>query len=421
MVYKKYLNNSFNFYGIETDKFKTFHIEIVFYKNINENDITKENVLIENLISNTLKYPKKQDFLISLEELYNASIYSSTTRFGNVRVLSISLDFLDPIYVDDNYLDEVLNTLFEVIFNPNIKFNEFDLNTTKKSKNKILSSINSAKESPSRYAIKQALIYNSNDPSSYKILGNIDDLNKINNINLVDTYKKLFQDYYCDIYLIGNLNMDKLNIKFEELFKNDVIKNNKLDVYYETKINKKVKRLIEKDDFKQTTLVNIYNLDNLNDFERNYVMDVFNNIFGGSSLTNKLYKYLREDNSLCYNVSSMYQKYDQKLIVYTSIDLKNKNKAIKLIDKALNEMINKKFSDEDIKNSISLITNNLISSKEIPTSLINNYFFHNVAMCPLIDEKIENINNVTKKDIVSVAKKIKLSTIYIMGGQNERN
>ncbi|MBR1416795.1 MAG: insulinase family protein [Bacilli bacterium] len=423
MTYKKYNNDSYNLYTIKTDKFKTCQMEIVFYRKLNKEKITIENVLSDILVHSSLKYPKRKYVVEHLEDLYNANFYSTTSRVGNIRTINFIYNFIDPIYADKSYLKDVISFPFEMLFNPNIKNDEFDERSLKIIKSRVYADIKSIKENPTRYALKKSLYLTSKDmPSSYELVGNIKDLNKINSSNLFSFYNELFEEYYCDIYLIGNLDMDKVNIMIKNLFKNDIIKTEQLNPYYYLKNNNnKTIEYSEKDNLNQSTLVCIYNLDNLSSFEQNYVFYIFNTIYGSGSLTNKLSKNLREDNSLCYNVSSLYQKYDNLLIVYTGIDAKNKRKALNLIKKSLKEMINSKFNEDDVDNAIKYNINILKSSLDNQDSIIDNYFFNIISNSPLINERVEVIDSVTKKDISNLAKKIKLKTIFFLEANNEGN
>lgn len=421
MTYKEYKNNSYNLYTVKTDKFKTCHMEIVFYRKLDKDRITKENVLADMLSHSSKKYDKRKYVVEKLEDLYNASFYATTSKVGNIRTINFIYNFIDPVYADKSYLKEVIKFPFEMIFNPNVKNNEFDSRALKIIKNRNLADIESIKENPSRYAVKRALQVTDKDmPSSYQFVGNIVDLNKITSANLYETYKDLLNNYYCDIYLIGNLNMDKINLMIEDYFQNDQIKTEELNPFTELKILSKVKDIKEKDNLNQASLVCVYELNNLNDFEKNYVIPIFNNIFGQGSLSNKLYQNLREKNSLCYSVRSMYQKFDNLLIIHTGIDIKNRTKAIKLIKKSLDEMTGGKFSKDDVENAINLSTNSLKSALDSPTSICDNYFFHNMASSPILEERFENILKVTKDDIIKAAKKIKLVTIYSLAKDDEK-
>ena len=417
MIYKEYKNNSFNLYTIKTDRFKTCYMDIIFYNRLDKSNITKENVLSGMMQHSSFKYPKRKFVVEHLEDLYNASFTSNVSRIGNMRTISFSYSFLDPIYTDKNYLKEVIKFPFEMIFNPNIKNDEFDERTLKIIKSRIYANIESVKEAPTRYAIKQAIKnLDKNLPAACDIEGNIKDLNKINATSLSEFYKYVLDNYYCDIYLVGNLNMDKINIMIKDLFINDIIKTSKLDFKVDNKVNVK-KEVIEKDNYDQSTLVCLYDTNKLNDYEIIYVMMVFNYIFGNGSLTNKLFSNLREKNSLCYNVASYFQRADNLLVVYTGIDAKNKNKAIKLINKSLSEMKDAKFSDEDVENAIKSIVSGFKEALNYPSSLVNNYFSHNCFNYPFINELIDKIEDVTKKDIVNLAKKIKLNLVYMMEGE----
>ena len=422
MIYKEYKNNSFNLYTIKTDRFKTCFLDIIFYNNVDKDKITKENVLSKMIQQSNLKYPKRKFVVEHSEDLYNAQFYSSNARIGNVRIVCFTLNFLDPTYADKSYIKEVIKFPFDMLFNPNIKNDEFDERTLKIIKNRVHADIDSVKEAPTRYAIKQAIKYfDKNSPAAIEMEGNIKDLNRINSENLVSFYHELLDNYYCDIYLVGNLNMDKMNMMIKELFNNDIIKTNKIKYHVKNNFKNKLE-IIEKDNYDQSTLVCLYDTSKFDDFEKKYVISVFNFIFGNGSLTNKLFTNLREKNSLCYSISSNYQRADDLLIIYSGIDAKNKNKALKLINKSLKEMQNGDFGDEDVDNAIKSLHSALKESLNNQNSLVSNYFSYNMFDFPLLDELIDKIDDVTKNDIVKLANKLKLNLVYMMEGEaDERN
>ena len=416
MTYKEYKNNSFNLYTIKTDRFKTCFLDIIFYSKVDKNTVTKENVLASMITQSSLKYCKRKYVVEHSEDLYNAQFFSSKARIGNIRIICFTLNFLDPVYAEKSYLKDVIKFPFEMIFNPNIKNDEFDERTLKIIKNRVHANIDSVKEAPTRYAIKQAIKnFDNNSPAAIEMEGNIKDLNKVNAENLVDFYKYFLDNYYCDIYLVGNLNMDKANIMIKELFDNDIIKTEKFEYLVKNNISKK-KEVVEKDNYDQSTLVCLYDTSKLDEFESKYVMSIFNFIFGNGSLTNKLYTNLRENNSFCSRVASNYQRADNLLIIHSGINAKNKNKALKLIDKSLKEMQTGKFSDEDVDNAIKSLHNALKESLNNQNSLVSNYFSHNMFNFPLLSELIDKIDNVTKDDIIKLANKLKLDMVYMMEG-----
>ena len=420
MKYKEYKRDSYNLYTIKTDKFRTCEIEIVFRQKLSKEKITINNLLIDCLTYTSKKYPKRKDVVIALEELYSANILGITSRVGNALFSNIILEFLDPKYCDKDYLDNILAFPFEMLFNPNIKDNEFDLHTFNCMKNRNRADIKSTKDIPSMYAIKRALINMDNtSPTSFMTTGYLEDLEEITSEDLYNAYKDLLNKAICDIYVIGNLDIDYVDKKISKLFTNRYIKELDIDYFVSNKNRHKVIDVEEKGNYEQANLVMIYNTTKLTDKEKNYTIHLFNYIFGSGSLTTKLYKYLREENSLCYNTYSLYQKLDNLLIIFVGIDYQNKKQCVKLVNKALKEMVNGKFTEEEI----NYAKNSLITSTEAimdnASSLLDNYVFHNVVGTPLLVERRKELNKVTKDEIVAVAKKIKLNTVYILGGQTD--
>ena len=161
----------------------------------------------------------------------------------------------------------------------------------------------------------------------------------------------------------------------------------------------------------------IYNLDNLNERERNFVIHIYNIILGSGGLTSKLYRYLREENSLCYNVSSMIQKYDGLLMIYSGIDAKDKDLCIELVNKAMKEMSNGEFSDIELDNAIKTVISSLKMGEDTQGGIINNYLFNYLDNLPLYEERVKEFKTVTKEEVINISKKIKLNTIYLLKGE----
>ncbi|HAB65898.1 MAG TPA: hypothetical protein DCE23_00890, partial [Firmicutes bacterium] len=146
---------------------------------------------------------------------------------------------------------------------------------------------------------------------------------------------------------------------------------------------------------------------------------LYNLILGNGGLTSKLYRYLREENSLCYIVSSMYQKYDNLLMIYSGIDKKDKNKCIKLVTKAINEMIQGDFSLEELENAKKSVISSIKMSEDTSGGIINNYLFNDLDNLPLYDDRVKEFKTVTKEEIMECAKKVRLNTIYLLGGEKK--
>ena len=422
MIYKTFKTKTYNIYTIKTDRFKTCHMEIIFRNNIKKEDITKRSVLTELIVENTKKYNTRRKMIIELENLYNAYFYGITNRVGSSILTSFCFDFINPNLVNEK-IDNFIKFPLEAIINPNVNNNEFDITTFTYIIERVKKDIESIIEDPKSYSINKLLSNMCSDTeTSININGYIEDLNSITNTNIYDYYLDMIKHDYIDIYIIGDLDMDEVKSIIENNFKINILKSHKVDYDIKNKIINKPRKIYEYFPFSQENICIGLNIENMTTNEKNYVANIYNMILGGGSLETKLYNRLRNENSLCYNCVSIYQKFDNLLILHTAVSSDNEELAIKLMKKALDDMISGNISDEELNNAKKLITTTLNMSLDVPGRIVDNYVFENLYGLEKLETRINKYNDVTKKDIMNFAKKIKLNTILcVRDGENERN
>ena len=420
MEYKDYKGNGFNVYTIKTDKFKICHMEVIFRSNVDRKTLTKRAFLCDMLMRSSKKYPSRIKVGIALEELYNTHMYGVLSKVGNTLFSTYCLSFLNPKYTEKSITKKAMEMLFEMLDNPNIKNNSFDEDSFKIVKNNLKAEIIAQKENSLGFAIRRMLHHLEKDsPSSFSVNGYLKDLDEITEENLVPFYEEVMNNDICDIYLIGNLDMDEAVSQINKMFKRE--KNNRKDIvlYAKNKKAKKVQEVNEKDKFQQANLVVGCNIDKLTEREKTLVVHVYNVILGTGSMETKLFKYLREQNSLCYTTRSLYQKYDNLLILYAGIDPSSYKLSVDLMKKALQEMKDGVISEEELDNAKALLKSSLGMTYDNPGGLVNNYLFENLDKLPRLDVRIKEIMEVSKEEIVKVAKKVRINTIYMLSDGDE--
>jgi len=422
MIYKTYKIGPINLHTIKCDKFRQCHMEIIFRNEVKKEELTLRSFLFEMLTENNNEYKTRRELVLYLEDLYNTFLYSVTSKVGATIMTSLCIDFINPKYTKGEFLNNVLKLPFDMINNPNIKNEEFDLNTFNIIKKRIEMDILSINENPKRKSIIECLKETDKDSvTSYNVNGELEDLERITPSNLYEYLKNILNHDIIDIYIIGDLDMDQVANIIKERSKFNILKDKTTNFLVDNKLRKKIN---EKQGFMDITQAHVaitLNINDMTEFERNYVARVYNGILSDGSLESKLYKYLRNDNSLCYNVSSAYQKYDQLFIIQTAINKENYNLSLKLIKKALKEMELGKFSEDDINNTKETIYSSLDSSYETPGRIVDNYLFQNITDLDPLEIRYEKYKSVTKKDIINFAKKVHINTIYLLsdGDTNE--
>lgn len=416
MIYKKHIMNGYNLHTIKTDKFKLVHIEIIFRNNVVKEDVAKRNLLFDLLCESSNSYKTKRELLLEMENLYNAQIYDVTTKVGNNIISNICMDYISSSYINEDLSDEAIKLLFDLIFNPFVINEEFDNKTFNLIKDKLKDVIKGIKENPKKYAILRSLKCLGDTTSSYGSLGTLEELDNITPENIYKYYEEVLKHDFVDIYVIGNINVEKISKIVDKYSKFKVIKNHECPMYSKNYKGKLVK-YSEKSPNVQTNIDVILNLYKLTDYEKKYTANVYNLILGGGSLETKLYKKLRTENSLCYNVGSMYQKYDNLIIVSTAVDVNAKDKAIKLIKDAVKEMSNN-ITEEELSQAKKLIITSLNMNKDNIGKLVDNYFYMDASDLDDFETRIKTFMDVTVEELYELSKKITYRVIYSLDGGN---
>lgn len=418
MQYKKYECKAYNIHTVKTDKYKSCIIEVIFRDNIIDNKIMSELLMLRKILCSSNKnYKNKRELCIKREELYNAFFQTNSSRIGESYELSFSTEFINPYYIkEENYIDELISFSFDMILNPDVNNDEFNLKKFNVAKESTLIGIDKIHESGPRFSIKRALENMDPNSLSSKYITK-EEIELMTPSSLYKTYNNIITSSICDVYVIGDLDMDDVVEKINKYLNLKVIKNHELNLYVDNKKRKKALIVKETDEFVQANLVVGYNVDELNDKEK-IIVKVFIEIFGGG-ITSKLFQNLREKNSLCYGVRPIYYKYDNLLFVHVSFDEENYDKAMKLINSSMDEMKKGIISDEEFDRAIKSLLFSTKMTKDSIGRVLDNYIFNDLGQIPLIDEIETKLLEITKEDVINISKKFTLNFTYLLGKDGE--
>ena len=408
---------SFKVHLIKTDLFKTITMKVMFHTPIIKEDITKRNILSDILLTSSKKYATRRDLNIKSEELYAADIYTSNQRIGNYITTSFILQTLNDKYTEDGNFASSVEFLHEIIFNPDLINNKFKDEKLELVKSNAKIALESIKENSANYSIiRLKEEYDNKSSVSYRMTGYLDDLEKINTQNLYDYYEKMIENDYVDIFVIGNINIKELLLIIKKYFKFRKVKKRKKSYELDYHLpRKKVKTIKEVTSNNQAKLAIALSISKLKDFDKKYSLLILNIILGGTA-DSKLFKEVREKNSLCYTIRSSYSRLDNLMIISAGIDNINYDKVLDLINKIFDDIKKGKFNESDIsvaKEYYNTLTESIVES---PARLINESFSEKILGVDSLEKRKENINKITKKDIIRVSKKLNIDTIFLLEG-----
>lgn len=403
---------AYKLHFIKTKKFKTITIDVDFYREIKKEEITKRNLLKMVLLESSKNYKTERELIIESENLYDIKVSSSISRIGKFSNLSFQTKFLNEKFTEEGMNKESIIFFLDLIFYPNIKDNAFI--NIEKEKNKLRQDIIRLKDNKIKYAVLSLMEKIKDKEYSYNTFGYIDDLEDINGKNLYEYYQKVLKEDQIDIFILGDFDSNQIKEIFKEYFKVTTFKKeNKNLIINPLPKRKRLVRYRKYDKVNQSQLIMLCSLNDLTEYERRYTIKLYNELLGGSS-SSMLFENVREKNSYCYYINSSVKAYDNIIIITSGVEKTNIDKTIKLTKKILKNITEGKIKEEIITSSKNTIISSIKSSTDEPMGIINTEFSKVLVGTPSKEERIENINKITKEDIIKVSKKVSLHTILTL-------
>ena len=416
--YKRKEQGSYNLHIIKTDLFKTITVKVFFREEALKENITKRNFLSRIMMLSTNDYQSKVELTKALQNLYAAQVSATNRRLGNYLDTSFSLRVLHDKYTEEGNFKKSLELLNSVILNPKVDNNSFNEKEFSIVYEEYKADLNTLVEDKMTYALIRGMESTSSDVTSYRSIGYLEDLEKITEQNLYDYYKEMIKHNFLDIFVLGNVDEVEITNLFREVFNFDTFKKKQINARVIEPKKISTKKVIEKIKAEQDNLVMTLSTLGLTDYERNYPLSLFNTILGGGS-ESLLFKEVREKNSLAYTISSTPNKLDNLIIIRGGITSNKSEEAIKLIKKILKDLANGHISDELLDKAKEYYTSAIDDIIESSFQIIESYYMMELLGVDDLKTKRKKMLKVTKEEVVAVAKKTKLNTIYILKGENE--
>ncbi len=404
---------------IQTDKFKTNLIAVFLTLPLTQENVTKDALISAILRRGSKNMPTLTQINQELEEMYGASFDCGIDKTGDNHILKFYLESINDKFIpnkNENILKQSIDKLLEIIFNPLTENNKFSEEYLMQEKENIKRIINGRTDNKALYAYERCIeeMYKDKPYGLYKY-GNIKDLENINAKELYEYYKNMINECKIDIFVSGDIKIDTEKM----LIENENIRNLK-----EREANYILNNIEKKEEAKETEVTEemdviqgkiVIGLDlTLNNVEQKYDALVYNAILGGTA-NSKMFQEVREKASLAYTAGSNYSKYKSNIFIKCGIEIKNYQKALKIIKKQLKDMEDGNFSEEDIANAKKGIISTIKSIDDEQDTEITYFFGQELSGEKIsIDEYIKKIENVTKENITKIAKSLKINTIYFL-------
>ncbi len=416
---EKEIKKGIKLHLIQTDKFKTNLIAIFLSMPITRENVTKNALLSAVLRRGSKNMPSLLQISQELEEMYGASFDNGIDKTGDNHILKFYLETINDKFLPqkgEDILKTGIEKLLEIVFNPLIESEKFKEEYVEQEKQNIKRIIEGKPDNKARYAFDRCIeeIYKDKPYGLYKY-GYIEDLEKINAKNLYEYYQKMISECKIDIFISGNIERETIQIveKNENIQRIQERESKYIINTIEEKPKVQEKEIIEEMDVTQGKIVIGLDL-KLENEEQKYDALLYNTILGGTA-NSKMFQEVREKASLAYTAGSNYIRYKSNIFLKCGIEIKNYEKALKIIKEQLEDMKIGNFTEEDINNAKKGIISNIKGIDDEQDTEITYFFGQELTNNKIsLDEYIQKIEKITKEDIIKIANSITINTIYFL-------
>lgn len=415
---KRYEMDGYTLHVIPSKKFKNITISLKL-KNLLQRETTTIRTLLSFMFTaGTKEFPSTQSFSQHLEDMYGAKFGSNIGTKGKSQIINITSICINEEYLPhkEPLLEEQIKLLNDVLVNPNAKDNKFDDKVFEIKKKELKERLRASKDDKFTYSLEKLFEYmGENDFLGISSTGYLEEVDAIKNEDVYAYLQTCLKDDQKHIYVVGDVDESIVDLFRKHLKFSTSNEDNGTSLTFQTK-KTEVLEVVEKQDITQSKLNLGYTIDC--DFinENHYAFTMFNAIFGGFSQS-RLFKVVREENSLCYYVSSSYDAFNGIMIVNAGIEGKDYEKTCQLIASELENMKRGKFKEEEIVIAKKMLTNALTKANDEPVSMIALAFNRDIVHKEETNEEyLDKLLKVTKEDIIAVAQAIKLDTIFLLTG-----
>jgi predicted Zn-dependent peptidase len=409
--------NGLSLHTVSTKKFKTNTIVLKLLAPLNEQDVTYRALLPYVLQRGTRGFPTSTSLRQHLDELYGATLHVDLSKKGENHIISFRMEIANEKFLSNQepLLEKGIKLLSEIILDPVLEGEAFKEEIVTQEKRTLKQRIQSVYDDKMRYSnLRLVQEMCMGEPYALHVNGEIDDIDRITPRLLFDYYQKAIKSDKIDLYVVGDLKQQEVEGYVKQYFTFD--NTNQQVTEAATKKEVKENEVIEEQDVKQGKLNIGYRTNSTYRDDDYYALQMFNGIFGGFSHS-KLFINVREKASLAYYAASRVESHKGLLMVMSGIEVQNYEQAVTIIREQMAAMKKGDFSDQEFDQTKAVIRNQLLETIDTAYGLVE-IVYHNVIAQKVrsFDEYLQGIEDVSKEDVVKVAEKVELDTIYFLKG-----
>ena len=419
-IYK--LTNALTLRVYPTKQFKAGMLTMSVVLPIHKDRAWMTSLLLAVLRRGTDRYPTLEAINRRLDYLYGTDLSIRNFYRGDCQVIGFAAEYPEAVYLPggEDLTRDILDVMCRILFCPLTDEDGLLLSRYVESEKQLqCDAIRSLKNNPRAYASEHAsaALY-VNEPCGAPIYGTEEDVLAVTPEMLTAHWRELISSLSLDCFYVGSTDAEKLCHDLNEVVLPYLdSENGKYPLPIPSQVLREVdspKRVEESLEVGQGQLVLGFRTGCAVNDEGYYACMIFNEMLGASPIS-KLFVNVREKLSLCYFCSSTYRAPKGTLIVRCGLLPKNRKKAEKAILMQLKAIADGDFTEEELIGAKKAVLNAYRQAEDSPSSLEGFYFGRAISGAEAsLEECRVHFAEVTREDVIAVAKQVKLDTVYFL-------
>jgi len=401
-----------------TKRFKTYQFTLYAGVPLSDADVTRTALLPFVLRRGTAATPETRAFRERLDDLYGAGFGFDVMKRGDSHVIVFQLEVLQDRFArgaGESLLAAGMRLLGEVVTQPALENGAFLPNYVETEKTTVRKRLEAIVNDKIRYAAERC-IEEMCAGEAYRLnaLGKIEDLPRLTPKTLHAYYAEWLKRASFDLYVTGDTTLDEASALAAESFRLPDGAPGTYPKPADCGSAGEVKTVVERMDVTQGKL-NMGLRIGVRYADDDYPAALMYNGILGAFPHSKLFINVRERASLAYYAASRYDGHKGILTIQSGIEIANFERASAIIREQLDAMARGDISELELSQTRAMITGQLRELRDSAPEMIA-FHFNGVlsGRSRDADELIRQIEAVTRDDIVRVAERVKLDTIYFL-------
>ncbi len=400
-------------------RFKQNSLSVQFLRPMRREEAGLNALVPSILLRGCESAPDLREITRRLDDLYGAAISPLVRQIGDYQTTGFYCSFIPDRFSMDGeaILSPMISFLEKILFQPALESGVFRSDYVESEKRNLILTLESLKNDKRAYASNRLMqIMCQGDSCGISRLGEIGDIEPLASKQIYDHYGKILRESPAQFFYVGEMSAEKVKERLLSLCSQ--IGEAPITLQAQTGFFQPPRGSHrEIMDVTQGRICMGFSSSITIRNEKFPAMQVLNSIFGGG-MTSKLFMNVREKQSLCYDISSVFRSSKGIITVSAGVDKENIPVATEEILKQLDYCRNGEIAPQELEAAKLSLISSLQGLHDTPGGIEDYYTSALLTQCRLMPEDyLRAVEKVDIPQVVEAAKTLKLHTQFYLRGK----